>query len=352
MDILVYGTGAVGGYLGARLAQAGNNVTLIARPAMADIINTSGLEINEANTTIQTRPLAVSSLRQALLNNASYDAVLVCMKSYDVETAINELIAFWPDPPPLITLQNGIGIEEQFISQYGANRVIAGSVTTPLLLSTNHSILVEHSGRGLALAPTQAKQNIGRWVDLFQAAGITTIAINDYKAMKWSKAMFNVIGNATSAILNRHPKVIYGYEPTFNLEMAMLSELLAVMRKLKLKPVDLPGSPTGRLAFAVRYVPRSLLKPILLNMVSAGRGNKMPSFQVDLAAGKDKNEVLYLNGAVAKTGRANNVATPVNTALTDILLKIAHKEIDYQEYNGKPDRLVAEVKKYQQALKR
>ena len=78
----------------------------------------------------------------------------------------------------------------------------------------------------------------------------------------------------------------------------------------------------------------------------------MPSFQTDLAAGKDKSEVLYHNGAVAKFGRLQNVPTPVNTALTDILLKIAHKEIDYQEYNGKPDRLVAEVKKYQQALKR
>jgi 2-dehydropantoate 2-reductase len=352
MNILVYGAGAVGGYLGARLAQANHNVTLITRPIMADIINATGLEVHEGSSVIQTRPAAVISLRQAMLNNAAYDVMLVSMKSYDVEAAINELIAFCPDPPPLITLQNGIGIEELFVAQFGAERVIAGSLTTPLTLDTNQSILVERSDRGLALAPVQAKQNIGRWVELFQAAGVNTQACPDYKAMKWSKALLNMVGNASSAILNRHPKVIYGYEPTFRLEMVMLKEALAVMKKLKLKPLNLPGSPASRLAFGVQRVPPSLLKPILANMVAGGRGNKMPSFQTDLAAGKDKSEVLYHNGAVAKFGRLQNVATPVNTALTDILLKIAHKEIDYQEYNGKPDRLVAEVRKYQQAVKR
>lgn len=352
MNILVYGAGAVGGYLGARLAQANHNVTLITRPVMADIINATGLEVYEGDASIQTRPTAVISLRQAMLNNASYDVMLVAMKSYDVETAINELIAFCPDPPPLITLQNGIGIEELFVAQFGAGKIIAGSLTTPLSLNTNQSILVERSDRGLALAPVQAKQKIGRWVKLFQAAGVNTIACSNYKTMKWSKALLNMVGNASSAILNRHPKVIYGYEPTFRLEMVMLKEALAVMKKLKLKPINLPGAPAARLAFAVQRVPRVLLKPILVNMVAGGRGNKMPSFQADLAAGKDKSEVLYHNGAVARFGRLHNVATPVNTALTDVLLKIAHKEIDYQEYNGKPDRLVAEVKKYQQALKR
>jgi 2-dehydropantoate 2-reductase len=352
MNILVYGAGAVGGYLGARLAQANHHVTLVTRPVMADIINASGLEVREGSSIVQTRPTAVSSLRQALLNNASYDAMIVSMKSYDVEAAINELIAFCPTPPPLITLQNGIGIEELFVAQFGAERIIAGSLTTPLSLSTNQSILVERSDRGLALAPVQAKQNIGRWVELFQSAGVNTTACSDYKVMKWSKGLLNMVGNASAAILNRHPKVIYGYEPTFNLEIAMLKEALRVMKKLKLKPLNLPGSPAARLAFAVQSLPTFLLKPILTNQVSGGRGNKMPSFQLDLAAGKDKSEVLYHNGAVAKFGRLQNVSTPVNTALTDILLKIAHKEIDYQEYNGKPDRLVAEVKKYQQASRR
>jgi 2-dehydropantoate 2-reductase len=352
MNILVYGAGAVGSYLGARLAQAGNSVTLVSRSTMTDIINANGLDVTEGTETVHTRPSAVISLRQALLNNAAYDAILTCMKSYDVEGAINELIAFCPNPPPLITLQNGIGIEEQFIQQFGAGRVIAGSLTVPVTLNTNHSILVERTGRGLALAPTQAKQNVGQWVELFQAAGVTTIAIKDHKAMKWSKALLNIIGNASSAILNRHPKMIYSYEPTFRLEIAMLRETLAVMKKLKLTPLNLPGSEAARLASAVRYVPGPLLKLFLTNIVASGRGEKMPSFQLDLAAGKDKSEVLYHNGAVARAGKANNVATPVNTALTDVLLKLARKEIDYQEYNGKPDRLVAEVKKYQQALKR
>ena len=64
-------------------------------------------------------------------------------------------------------------------------------------------------------------------------------------------AMFNIIGNATSAILNRPPSTVYKSGAMFDLEVRMLQEMLAVMKKLRLKAVDLPGAQTKRLANAV-----------------------------------------------------------------------------------------------------
>jgi 2-dehydropantoate 2-reductase len=104
----------------------------------------------------------------------------------------------------LITIQNGIGVEALFIKEFGAEKVIAGSLTTPISRETVHTIIVERSDRGLALAPTRPGHRITRWVELFEAAGIKTLAIKKYQDMKWSKAMLNMVGNATSAILNRH----------------------------------------------------------------------------------------------------------------------------------------------------
>jgi 2-dehydropantoate 2-reductase len=346
MKILVFGTGAVGSYLGGRLAHAGQEVTLVARLATAEAIKSNGLAVTENGQRILTHPHVVASLRQAFLEDASYDLALLAMKSYDVEMALNEMVAFCPSPPPLVTLQNGIGIEEKFAEQFGAGRVTAASLTTPISLDSSHSVVVERSDRGLALAPVEKRQRIGGLVQLFQQAAVPTVPCKDYRSMKWSKALLNLVGNATAAILNRHPGLVYGTPLTFNLEMRMLQEALAVMRKLRLKVVDLPGSPASRLAFAVKWLPAFVGRPLLTRIVTAGRGNKMPSFHQDLAAGKEKNEVLYHNGAIAQFGRAEGVSTPVNAALSDILLKLARKELDWREFDGSPKRLLAEVRKY------
>jgi 2-dehydropantoate 2-reductase len=346
MKVLVFGAGAVGSYLGGRLCQAGHDVTLVVRLAAAEAIKQHGLAIRDEEQRLVLQPRVVTSLRQAFLDEATYDLILLSMKSYDTEMALNEMVAFCPSPPPLITLQNGIGIEEKFIEQFGSGLVTAGSLTTPISLESSYSLIVERGDRGLGLAPTGRGQSIGKWVKLFQEAGVTTVPIKNYKAMKWSKALLNMIGNASSAILNRHPRVVYGNPLTFKLEMRMLQETLKVMKKAKIGVVDLPGSPAQRLAFAVRWLPSFLLRSILANAVSEGRGNKMPSFHIDLAAGRDKSEVLYHNGAIALAGQSLGVPTPVNVALNEILLKLARKEIDWREYEGQPKRLAAEVNKY------
>lgn len=343
MKILIFGAGAVGSYVGARLAHARHEVTLVMRPAAAAAVNNIGLAVTEGSQHFLTRPTAVASLRQALLEDQQYDLFILTMKSYDVDQAINEMMAFAPDPPPFITMQNGIGIEEKFATQFGAERVIAGSLTVPISLDATNSVQVERVGRGVALSPLVRKQDIGRWVGLMQTSGMTTQHVKEYRSMKWSKAFVNIIANATSAILNRHPSVLYKNNLTFQIELAMLREALRVMKREKVKPLDLPGAPAGRLARALRLVPQSLLKPIIAPVVAGGRGDKMPSFHMDLANGKKVNEVVFHNGAIAAAGSANGVPVPVNAALNDILMQLARREIPWETYSGKPKRLAAEI---------
>jgi 2-dehydropantoate 2-reductase len=351
MEILVFGAGAVGGYLGGLLAYGGYDVTLVARGQAAAAIQKHGLTILKETQQFYSQPKVVTSFRQAVVDQKSYDLILVCMKSYDVAAAVNEMVAFYPKPPTVITLQNGIGIEEMFINEFGPENIIAGSLTTPLSHEAYRTIMVERIDRGLALSPTEAGQNINRWVNLFIGVGVDTIGIEDYRSMKWSKALLNMIGNATSAILNRHPRVIYNFRPTFKIERDMLKETAAVMKGLKVRGVDLPGVTTGRLLTSIKWLPNSVLQPNLAKIIAEGRGNKLPSFHLDLVSGKSENEVTYHNGTVAKIGDSLNIPTPVNTALNDILMKLVHKEVDYGLYDGKPKRLVAEVSRYQEEAK-
>ncbi len=346
MDILIFGAGAVGSYLGARLSQAGHAVTLVSRRPASEAIKTNGLTLLEDGKRLVTRPKILPSLREAIVKKNNYDLVVLCVKSYDAQAALYELVAFYPAAPAIITMQNGIGIEELFGEELGRDRIIAGSLTTPLSYETANSIVVERSDRGLGLAPTKAGLDIQKWVTLFSDAGLATITVDDYLSLKWSKALVNMIGNASSAILNRHPKVVYSFGPTFDMEMNMLKEALNVMNVNNIDVIDLPGVTTKRLSTAVRRLPKSIVKPILTNLVGSGRGNKMPSFHIDLMSGREQNEVTYHNGAVADAGQVVDLPTPVNRALNDILTHIARKEIDYQLFNGRPKYLVAEVEKY------
>ncbi|MCA9996648.1 MAG: ketopantoate reductase family protein [Anaerolineales bacterium] len=348
MRILVYGAGAVGGYLGARLCQHEHDVTLITRPTTAAAIQSQGLAVTEGGQTVRTHPRLTTSVAQAFMNQtAAYDLIILGMKSYDLAEALDPLVAFCPQPPMLVTTQNGIGVERPLIEQFGADHVLAGSFTIPVCKETTHNLVAERTDGGFALAPTQPKQAIGQWQQLFTESGVNAVVIKDYQAMKWSKALLNIVANASCAILNRSPEAIYKSDIVYDLELRMIKEALAVMKALKLKVVDLPGPSIPGFVTGVKRLPKLLFRPILTNKVVSGRGEKMPSFYMDLAAGKGKSEVVFHNGAIAEAGAANGVATPVNRALSDILLKLTREELDWREFDGKPKRLLAEVHKYE-----
>lgn len=343
MKILIYGAGAIGGYLGGRLYQFGNNVTLLSLPFAIEPIIEHGLTISEADETVTLQPPCVVSLEEAFTDNKQYDLILVTMKSYDLDAAREAIYPFITQPTVFMTVGNGIGVERPFIEQFGSAQVLAGSLTTPVRKANNHHLIIERPDRGLGLAMTQPGMHAAKWVDLFNNAHITTISAVDYESMKWSKAFLNIVGNATSAILNRPPGEVYQMPGMFDIEVAMLRETLMVMDKKGLTVMDLPGSAARQLAFGVRRVPKFLLKPILTKIVAGGRGNKMPSFQIELASGSNRSEVIFHNGAIAEAGKEVGIPTPVNATLNSILMQITTGVVNWEEYDGQPQRLIEQI---------
>ena len=349
MNILVYGAGAIGGYLGSRLLLNGHQVIMLDRQEMADAINAGGIVLKEEGQADHVAPAAVSTFDQAMAITSSIDLIIMGLKSYDLPAALEKLSPSCPDSVNILTVQNGIGIEQPFIDQFGAERVIAASLTTPVSKEKSNVLVIERSDRGLGLAPTLPGQDISKWVALFQDAGITTIGLDNFDSMKWSKALLNMVGNATSAILSMTPGDIYRNSESYDLEIRMLREMLAVMAEKQLQIVDLPGPSAKTLTNALRWAPRFLLKPVLTKIVSKGRGDKMPSFYIDLTSGRGKSEVIYHNGAVAAVGKAAGVMTPVNQVLNDVLLKLTRNEIDREVFERNPQRLILEINKIARA---
>jgi 2-dehydropantoate 2-reductase len=178
-------------------------------------------------------------------------------------------------------------------------------------------------------------------VDAIASIGLPLRVYADYRAMKWSKLLLNLLGNATSAILDMNTLEAFADRRVFAIEVAALREAVAVMDALKIKAIELPGYPVPLLVFALRHVPIPLLQPILRRMAKSGRGEKLPSLLIDLNAGRPQSEIDALNGAVSEASKSIGVRTPVNDALTVTVRELVAGSVDRAAWRQQVDRLVA-----------
>jgi 2-dehydropantoate 2-reductase len=370
MRILIIGAGAIGLWLGARLIQAGHEVTLVARGRVAEALVTDGIRLVLAGEVTWIRDFTLAThIDAALPAGASYDAACLTMKAYDVAGAVDEMQVVGTAgrvalPARIICFQNGLGSEETAAARLGADRIIAGTITTPV--SVLGPGMIEPGGsrrRGIGLArfeqgtKTDDKVTTNNPVNLspphlvtlsgiaavFRQAGFNVCTYADYRSMLWSKVLVNMLGNATSAILDLPPAEVYADRRLFRLEYRAVCEALTVMHALGIGLVDLPGVALRWIVPWVVRLPMWVLQPALGRLIASGRGDKMPSLHLDLAAGRGRTEVGYLNGAVARYGQRLGIATPVNQVLTDVLEAITQGDLDWHEFRHRPERLLAEV---------
>ena len=150
--------------------------------------------------------------------------------------------------------------------------------------------------------------------------GVAGEGVPDARAMKWSKLLANLVGNATSAILDLDPGEVYADPRGYAIERRQLHEAVAVMRAMDLRPVALPGAHVSLLLRGLA-LPETLGRPIVSRAIAGARGGKSPSLRLHVrGGGSGPTEARWLNGAVAAAGARLGVPTPVNAflaALTD-----------------------------------
>jgi 2-dehydropantoate 2-reductase len=227
MRVLVYGAGAIGAYVGGSLAHAGHSVGILARPASAEALRARGLRLHlETGLVVTTKPAVFTSPAEALAGLRP-DLVVFALKSFDTAAALAELSAATKRPPPLLCLQNGVDNEAEIARAFGPACVIAGTVTSAVSRPGPGEISVERK-RGVGLASGHPLS-----ADAYAAlneAGLNARGYSSAAAMKWSKLLTNLVGNATSAILDLPVAEIFRDPRLFRVELRMLLECLAVMR--------------------------------------------------------------------------------------------------------------------------
>ena len=340
MNFLIFGAGAVGGLVGGRFALAGHDVTLLVRPHMAQAISAHGLRIVEGPAAQQMPHVRATTTFADALSN-SPDCVVIAVRSFATAQAIRQIQESGTSPPPILCLQNGVDNEALLAEAFGAERVIAGTLTTSVTMDEPGTVVVERE-RGVGIAVTRPfDQIIAREL---ARAGFTTQTYRNAAAMKWSKMLVNLLGNATAAICDVGTSEVFDHPELYRLEIAALRECLDVMRAKAIAVVNLPRTPSARLAAGLRVLPRWGLRILLRYLLRDARGGKMPSLHAGLARGKKQSEVGWLNGAVVRHGAQAGVATPINRLLTDTLEGILTGAVSWEDYRGKPERLAGLVK--------
>ena len=293
MKILVMGAGGVGGYFGARLQQAGHEVTFIARGRHLQALLGDGLTVKSALGDARLKVRAMQDPAAA----GAVDVILFCVKLWDTEGAAGQIRpAVGPDTV-VIPLQNGVESIERLKQVLPERAIMGGSAYIGTRISAPG--VIEHTGtmarmRFGVLAPSQ-RAMAERFLAACREAGIAGELAEDIVSVNWEKFVFLVALSSATAVA-RAPLGAVRDDPDLRwlFEQAMRETYrLARARGAKLAEdfVD------RQLAFA-QTLPAEMRASLLHDLEAGGR-----------------LEAPWLCGAVARMSRESGLDAPVNHAV-------------------------------------
>ena len=225
MKIAVMGAGAMGGYLGARFAQAGANVSLIARGAHLDAIRKNGLTINSPLGSVEGLKLAATDTPQEI---GEVDIVLFTVKLWDTDDAARALAPLVGPDTKVITVQNGIDSVDVISRHVPAAQVVGGVIYLFAVISkpgvignsggVHRMIVSDHDGdRDIAALPEM----------LAQVPGIDLELTADARRTIWEKYIRLVALSAATALTREPIGAVLGNHVTRGFFRRLLEEAVA-----------------------------------------------------------------------------------------------------------------------------
>lgn len=202
MRILVLGAGATGGYFGARLLQAGADVSFLVRPARAAQLRAQGLALESPHGGFRAR---VSALTREELRGA-WDLVVLSCKAYDLDSAIDSVAPAVGPGSVVLPLLNGVAHYEALDACFGAGRVAGGCCHLAVQLGAAGEIRhlnavhrITFGARGPGVAQRRALERLAA---LFHAAPVDVRFVENAMQDCWEKYAF-IAGLAASTCLMR-----------------------------------------------------------------------------------------------------------------------------------------------------
>ena len=302
MRFVVYGAGAVGGVVGAQLAQKSHSVVLIARGAHYRALRDHGLRFESPDQIVHV-DLPVFD-HPAHIAWQQDDVVLLAMKTQDTLLALEELAVVAPPDIPIVCMQNGVANERmalrRFPRVYGMYVYCAASHLAPGVVRGWFAPL-----RGIldvGRYPSGADAFCGEIASVLQGVHFHSESRADIMRWKYRKLLMN-LGNAVEALCG---------------EAARRSPLVERARREGIECLTAAG-----ISYASDTEDGVLRERELQLLGIDGQHRPGGSTWQSLARQTHSVEVDYLNGEVALLGRLYGINTPVNEVLQRLLKQAA-----------------------------
>lgn len=336
--IAIVGAGAVGGYAGAHMVQAGEDVTFIDPwPEHVEHMRKHGLRVTHARDvaefSVPVRALHVTDA-QCLAKEAPVDIAFVCMKSYDTAWATTLIREYLAPDGYVVSLQNCMN-EETIARIVGWGKTlgcIASSITVNLPEpghvhrgagkgGSGHTVFRAGEVHGRV---TQRANEVCRLVGTADSAMVTSNLWGE----RWSKLVANVMGNGLSACTGLSGGEMLQSEPIRRFSTRLGSEAIRVGQALgfqleeilHLAPETIARAGEGdeaatRACDAQRFADGK--------RISSGQ---RPSMGQDMQKGR-RTEIDFMNGLVVREGEKVGLSCRANAVLTDLVLRVERNEL-------------------------
>jgi 2-dehydropantoate 2-reductase len=297
MRIAIFGTGGAGGYFGAQLALAKENVTFIARGEHLGAMKANGLRLETPTGEIRIPVQATDNPGQI----GQVDAVLVGVKAWQVTEAANAMRPLVGPDTVVVPLQNGVEAATELAAVLGPSTLGGMCGTLSFIVGPGHIRSV--GGQNFIKfgeLDNKPSERVERLRQCFAHAKVSVEVPPNIVTALWNKFLmvtsFGGVGSITTAPIG----VTRTVPETRRMLMQCLQETLAVAKARGVQMADTAVADT-------------------LKLYDSLPPNGTTSLQRDIADGK-MTELEYWNGAIVRLGREVGVPTPVNQFIYDCLL--------------------------------
>ena len=336
--VAIVGTGAVGGYVGAHMVQAGEDVTFLDPwPEHVEAMRRRGLRVTHAREvpefSVAVRALHITDA-QGLAKEKPIDIAFVCVKSYDTAWATTLISQYLAPDGFVVSLQNCMN-EETVAGVVGWGKTlgcIASSITVNLpdpghihrgagKHGAAHTVFRAGEVHGRT---TRRAEEVCRLVGTADSAKVT----ENLWGERWSKLVTNVMGNGLSACTGLSGSQMLQNEPVRRFATRLGSEAIRVGQALGYALEDimhLPAETIARAGEGDAAAMRSYEEQRFKDAKHTA-AEQRPSMGQDMLKGR-RTEIEFLNGFVVRAGDKLGFACRANAVLTDIVRRVERGEL-------------------------
>ncbi len=325
--LLFIGAGAIGSYLGSFLSRAGHDVTLVDPWAeQVETIRRQGISVTGPHDPFEARPTAVH-LHEAARLPGDFDIAFVAMKAYDTAWAAQLALRHaaphgfivsaqncWPDPviAAMVGAERAVGL---VMSKIGVAVWKPGHVERGMRKGEGkgHDVFRagEHDGR-----VTPRAKELAEMLSVIDGALVT----ENLWGERWAKLCANTMGNPVQAMSGLGMLDIASSEVGRAITIRLAAESARVGLALGLHIPNFNGTTAAQWADADRRETYEALDR-MLTPKDTSAPNWRASMAQDVAKGR-ATEIDHMNGHVVRQGRERGVATPVSSAVVDMIHEI------------------------------